>query len=188
MSFRMIFAIAAAAAFCTGAAYAQSTPQYGNVVASCGTPNGASYTTGQNRPVTIDTNGYYCTFGSITPSGTQDVSIRPSSSAVYAPSGYASASAESNHVVKNAAGNVYSVYAFSTAAGLLMTFNSVTVPGDGAVTPIECIPVAANSYAAHDLNDIPDQYGTGISVAFSTGTNCFNKAASATAFFRVRFQ
>ncbi len=120
--------------------------------------------------------------------GGAGVQIAPTSAAAAAPSEYVSGAAESNHVVKNVAGNLYSAYCYSTAAGLCMVFNSTTVPGDGAVTPIDCFPVSANNFTAHDLSPIPDQYGTGISIAFSTGTNCFSKTASATAFFQVRYK
>lgn len=122
-----------------------------------------------------------------TPGSTNGVVIAPTTAAAAAPSSYSSGSAESNHVIKASAGNVYGIYAYSTVAGLFMVFNSTTVPGDGAVTPIECIPINAGGFGAHDLT-IPDQYATGISVAFSTGTNCFNKAASATALFKVRYK
>ena len=131
-----------------------------------------------DQPVSIDQT---------TPGTTNGVAIAPSSAAGIATSNYSSPAAESGHIIKASAGNVYSVYAFSTAAGLFMVFNSATVPTDGAVTPIECIPVSANNFGAHDVT-IPDQYGTGISVALSTGTNCFSKTASATAFFKVRYK
>lgn len=45
-------------------AFAQTTPINGNVVSACGTPNGSAYTTGQARPVTLDTNGNVCTTSS----------------------------------------------------------------------------------------------------------------------------
>jgi hypothetical protein len=93
---------------------------------------------------------------------------------------------ESGHVLKASAGNLYSVSVTTAAtAGLLMVFNSATVPADGAVTPTICVPVAASSTASLQFN-IPDVYATGISAAFSTGTSCVTKAASATAFFRAQ--
>lgn len=55
-------------------ALAQSAPDYSNVVASCGTVNGAAYVAGTNRPQTIDTSGRPCPAGA-TPTGTQDVNI-----------------------------------------------------------------------------------------------------------------
>lgn len=119
---------------------------------------------------------------------TNGVEIAPTNGAAATPSGYASATAESGHVIQASATNAYRLYAYSTVAGLLMTFNSTTVPADGAVTPVECMPVNAGGFAAHDMQDIPDRYGTGLSVAFSTGTNCFSKTASATAFFKVSYK
>jgi hypothetical protein len=119
---------------------------------------------------------------------TNGVEIAPTAGSAAAPSNYVSGAAESGHAaVKSGAGNLYGLYCYSTAAGLCMVFNSTTVPADGAVTPIECVPVSANNFSAFDRT-IPDQYATGISIAFSTGTNCFNKTASATAFFRVRYK
>lgn len=41
-------------------AMAQTAPANANVVASCGTPNGAAYVVGQVRPVTQDTTGKIC--------------------------------------------------------------------------------------------------------------------------------
>jgi hypothetical protein len=101
-----------------------------------------------------------------------------------------SSSIESGHVLKAMAGNLYAVYATTTATGILMVFNSTTVPGDGAVTPIECIPCVLNGSIANcSLNFAPgppEVYTTGISVAFSTGTSCVTKTASATAFFHAQ--
>lgn len=99
---------------------------------------------------------------------------------------YSSAAAESNHAIT---GQHYLVSVFGTAsvAGYLMTFDATSAPVDGAVTPKECIPVASGSWAAHDLQFAPDNYGSGIVVVFST-TGCATKTASATAFFFVRYK
>jgi hypothetical protein len=95
-----------------------------------------------------------------------------------------SAAAENGHILKASAGSLYNVYSTaSTTAGYLMVFNSATVPADGAVTPIECIQVAASQTGRIDYQ-VPEIFTTGISVAFST-TGCFTKTGSP-AFFHWR--
>lgn len=119
-------------------------------------------------------------------SGRLDVNttVLPSSSSSYAIAPVVSTAAESNHVLKNAAGNLYSVYATTgAAAGYLMVFNATSAPVDGAVTPIHCIPVGAGSTAGLSFaGGPPESFSTGITAVFST-TGCFTKTASATAFF-----
>ncbi len=97
-----------------------------------------------------------------------------------------STAVESGHVLKASAGNLYGVVVTSTVNGVVMVFNSATVPGDGAVTPIYCIRLTPDSgglgtASISFLPGPPALFSTGISVAMSTGTNCANKAASATA-------
>lgn len=55
-------------------ALAQTAPVLANVVSTCGTPNGAAYVAGQNRPTTQTTGGLGCV--NTVPSGTQSVSIQ----------------------------------------------------------------------------------------------------------------
>lgn len=108
-----------------------------------------------------------------------------------------STSAESNHVFCDATGTapvhkapcfIRSLYVTTGAvAGYLMTFNAVSAPGDGAVTPTECIAAAANQTVAIDFGETSEQYTTGLTAVFST-TGCFTKTASATAFFKGRAQ
>lgn len=113
----------------------------------------------------------------ITPSGNASDGIAP----------VVSSAVESGHVLKASAGNLYDVYVTTTAAGLLMVFNSTTVPGDGAVTPIHCIPAVANQEVGLTFNSGPPEvYSTGISIALSSGTNCFSKTAIANGFFHGR--
>lgn len=108
-----------------------------------------------------------------------------------------SASAESNHVFCDATGSatvrkapcfIRSLYVTTGAvAGYLMTFNATSAPIDGAVTPVECVYVPANSTASLDFGDTTEPYVTGLTAVFST-TGCFTKTASATAFFKGRMQ
>lgn len=100
----------------------------------------------------------------------------------------ASTAVESGHVLKASPGVLYGLVVTSTVNGLVMVFNSATVPADGAVTPIYCLRLTPDSGGAgtFGINFIPGPtatFSTGISVAMSTGTNCANKTASATAWF-----
>jgi hypothetical protein len=108
-----------------------------------------------------------------------------------------SASAESGHVFCDATGAspvhkapcfLRSLYVTTGAtAGYLMTFNAVSAPVDGAVTPVECVAVPANSTWSIDFGETTEQYVTGLTAVFSS-TGCFTKTASATAFFKGRAQ
>lgn len=108
-----------------------------------------------------------------------------------------SAAAESSHVFCDATGTapvkkapcfLRSLYVTTGAvAGYLMTFNAVSAPADGAVTPRECIAVAATSTAKIEFYDTTEDYGTGLVAVFST-TGCFTQTLSATAFFKARAQ
>lgn len=98
-----------------------------------------------------------------------------------------SASAESNHVIKNTAGLFYDAYVTTGAtAGYFMAFNATSAPGDGAVTPTACVQAPANQTVSLGVSGSPPAvYSTGVVLVFST-TGCFTKTASATAFFAGR--
>lgn len=100
-----------------------------------------------------------------------------------------SASAEGSHILKAAPGCLLSLYVYNSgAAGFLMVFNSKTVPADGSVTPIECVPVGAASYQFINFAPQPPEwYSTGISAAIST-TGCFTKTVGSGAFFHALVQ
>jgi hypothetical protein len=108
-----------------------------------------------------------------------------------------SAAAESSHVFCDATGAspvhkapcfIRSLYVTTGAtAGYLMTFNAVSAPVNGAVTPVMCIAVPANSTWAIDFGETSEQYVTGMTAVFST-TGCFTQTLSATAFFSGRMQ
>jgi hypothetical protein len=95
-----------------------------------------------------------------------------------------SAAVEGSHILKATPGCLIATYVtVGATGGFLMIFNLTTVPGDGAVAPIECIQVAANT--TNFLNwapQPPEWFSTGIVAVFST-TGCFTKTISATAFF-----
>lgn len=100
-----------------------------------------------------------------------------------------SAAAEGSHILKAAPGCLISLYAYNSgAAAFLMVFNSTTIPADGAVTPIECVPVAAASYQYINFAPQPPEfYSVGISAAIST-TGCFTKTVGSGAFFHAIVQ
>ncbi|MGC1615824.1 MAG: hypothetical protein WA736_14155, partial [Candidatus Acidiferrum sp.] len=96
-----------------------------------------------------------------------------------------------SHVLKATPGCLLGVYATidSTTVGWLMLFNSATVPADGAVTPQDCIYIAAapGSIGLNWAPLPPEWFSTGISAAFSS-TGCFTKTISAHAFFHALVQ
>lgn len=100
-----------------------------------------------------------------------------------------SAAAEGSHVLKAGPGCLLAGYVYNSgAAAFLMVFNSATVPADGAVTPINCVPVAAASYQFINFAPQPPEwYSTGISAAIST-TGCFTKTVGSGAFFHALVQ
>jgi hypothetical protein len=113
----------------------------------------------------------------------------PTSSSSFAITPGASSALEAGHVLKASPGNLYSLYVMTTSvAGFLMTFNATSIPGNGAVNPVECIQIPANSAAAISFDGAPpDYYSTGIVAVFSS-TGPFTKTASATAFFKWRVE
>lgn len=124
--------------------------------------------------------------GSGTPS---TVVIGASGSAAVGITPVVSGSAEGTHVLKGSPGNLYDLYVTTgTTSGYLMAFNATTAPGDGAVTPIDCVAAPANATTSMFTSPGPPEvYSTGISVAFSS-TGCFTKTVSATAFFHGRVE
>ena len=98
-----------------------------------------------------------------------------------------SAAAEASHLIKAAPGNLYSLYVTTSSPGYLLTFNAVSVPPHGAVTPVECVSVPATGTVAINFDGPPDIYSRGIVAVFSS-TGCFSKTASPVAFFKARAQ
>lgn len=112
----------------------------------------------------------------------------PCSNANCGTTGAVTSAVASSLVLKASAGNLYSVNVVTGAsAGFVMFFNATSAPGDGAVTPVYCMPIAANSGFNMANTPIPANFTTGITIVFST-TGCFTKTASATAFIAGQFQ
>jgi hypothetical protein len=103
----------------------------------------------------------------------------PTSSISFALTPGSSSEWENIHVLKSSAGNLYDLSVITgSLGGFLMTFDLDEVPPDGPVNPIECVPVAANSYAAIRSNGAPpDHYSNGIVAVFST-TGPFTKTTT----------
>lgn len=92
------------------------------------------------------------------------------------------AAAGSSQVVCAAACNLYGFNLTSGAsAGTIYVFNATALPSNGAVTPVKCYEIAANSSVGVGY-DPPLRMSTGATVGFGTGTNCFSLTASTTAF------
>lgn len=116
--------------------------------------------------------------------GTYVVST-PTATAANAITPVVTAAVAGSVVGKASAGNLYGVNVTSGAsAGFVMVFNATSAPADGAVTPVKCLPVAANSGFEWNFRDMPVALSTGVTVVFST-TGCFLKTISATAFISV---
>lgn len=67
------------------------------------------------------------------------------------------------------------------SAGYVMLFDATAIPSDGAVAPLRCMPVAANTGIDINFRAAPLRFDTGAVVVFST-TGCYTKTGSATAF------
>lgn len=113
--------------------------------------------------------------------GTSDpleVVIVPSSSSADGIVSVVSASAEATHVLKNSPGNLYGVYAVNQTAtnGFLVILNLTAAPADGAITPLACVPLAANSVASISYSPGPPAvYSTGITAVITSAATCFTK-------------
>lgn len=73
-------------------------------------------------------------------------------------------------VAKSSPGNLYGFsFTQGAGAGFLALVNATAAPAGGAaITPLECVPVAANAYV-RTRQDIPDRFTTGI-VLLSTSS------------------
>jgi hypothetical protein len=91
--------------------------------------------------------------------------------------------------VKSSAGNFYGAQVTNQGtAGVVMLFNATSAPSDGAVAPVKCfqMPSTYSTLSIGPDGPFPSYYDTGITIVFSSGTDCFTKAASATAFFSAQ--
>jgi hypothetical protein len=135
---------------------------------------------GFSCPAVSATNPFPVTAGS---GGLGGVTIAPTGAAASAIAPTVTAAVATGLVLKAAAGNLYAVSATAGAvAGYLLVHNTAAVPAAGAVTPVGCYVLPANSTVAVNFAPGPPlRLGTGISVSFSS-TGCFTQTDSATAF------
>jgi hypothetical protein len=92
----------------------------------------------------------------------------------------ASTSAESCHVFKNSAGNLYGASGYIGAAGYIMLFNATAAPSDGAVTPVAwAYAPAAGSWSMSWEQTAPAYMSTGI-VYCASSTGPLTKTAYST--------
>lgn len=112
-----------------------------------------------------------------TPGTTNGVVIAPTSASGAGIVPVASASAESSHVLKASAGNVYTVSAtnLTATAGFLVLINATSAPADGAITPPACAPLPANGSASISYGVVPGYFGTGIVAVVTSAATCFTK-------------
>ena len=96
--------------------------------------------------------------------------------------------AETSHVLKATPGALLDLSVTSTAAGYVELFNATSAPGTGAVTPVACYSVAANTTTSMPFQFVPQFFSTGITAVFSSGANCFTYTSSATAYFAGEVQ
>ena len=95
-----------------------------------------------------------------------------------------STTAEAFHVIKASAGSLYAWRVTTGAsAGYVLILNATSDPGNGAVTPLDCVQVAANATTGSSAAIVPEAFGTGIVIEFST-TGCFTLTKSATAYIK----
>ena len=111
--------------------------------------------------------------------GILGVAISPTATAAAGITPVVSASLEASHVLKNAPGNLYSVFASNLTGGTvgnLQIFNATSAPSDGAVTPLVCVPFDAGGKAmAFYSPGPPAVFSTGIVAVISSAASCFTK-------------
>ncbi|MDE2472360.1 MAG: hypothetical protein KGL35_27410 [Bradyrhizobium sp.] len=71
------------------------------------------------------------------------------------------------------------------SAGFVLVFNQNSDPANGAVVPTLCLPVGASSMVNWQPSSAA-YFANGLTIAFSTGANCFTKTESATAVFAAQ--
>lgn len=162
----------------------------GGALASATNPSPISFGTGVVLPAGTNLLGKVG-IDQTTPGTTNGVVITPSSAAAVGIVPVVSTAAESNHVLKASAGNLYGLTAaIGATSGYVMIFDATSAPVDGAVTPKYCFPVNSNGTnggIAVGWKSPPAAFATGITAVFSS-TGCFTKTASATASFFAQAQ
>lgn len=103
-----------------------------------------------------------------------------------------SASAEASHIFKATPGALFSIYAtnLTSTAGFLAIVAATTVPADGAIVPLDCVPLPASSSASINfLPGPPMPYAPGIVAILTSASTCFTKTTGViTGFLKADFQ
>ena len=97
---------------------------------------------------------------------------------------------EYGHVIKAAAGNLYSCNMNSgSLSGWFLALDGTSIPADGLVSPVKFYQVAANNTIQVDFTGggVPPRFSSGITVVFST-TGPFNLTKSPTAVFSCEYK
>ena len=98
----------------------------------------------------------------------------------------ATASAATSLVVSSAPAFLEAFHVTTGAVpGYVLILNATSDPGSGAVTPVECYQVAANSTLAVSEEPLPPWLKTGVVIVFSS-TGCFTETQSSTAFISAK--
>lgn len=94
--------------------------------------------------------------------------------------------AAASNVLIDHSGSIASINIVTGASpGYLIVVDSATIPADGSVKPIQCVPIAATTGIMVNYRSDPIAIGYGAAVMFSTGASCFALVKSATAFISV---
>jgi hypothetical protein len=115
--------------------------------------------------------------------------LQPSVASPTAPGGISvqTATVGSSLVLKAAPGELFSATISNpSAAGFLLIFNAATVPADGTVTPVECVPVASAGTVTISYST-PEFFNVGMAMALSS-TGCFTKTTAPTGFLHAQVQ
>lgn len=146
-----------------------ASAQVADVVTSCGVASGVNTATGQGGHLVRDVNGNLCT-------SSAPLANSAAGNAV-APTGGTNSTA---YVAKASGANLYGFSAtMGATAGFLALLNTATAPSaSAAITPLECIAVPANGYVAR-RQDIPDRYGTGLTVVVSSSCTTYTAVTPA---------
>lgn len=134
------------------------------LVPACG---GVAYGPGDFTALTITPDGRLC-LGSAPPNAAADAGIAPTSTTA------------SSLVAKAGPGNLYGYNATAgSTAGFVAVLNAAAAPAAAAaIAPLECSAVPANG-TFRVRQDIPDRYGTGIVLLFTSSCSTFTAVAPA---------